>query len=153
MNKLTHTEEMFVAEYIKNGGNGKQAYMTVRPKASMATAKVNACKMLKRPAVKRALQEVKSKKLDQAIASREYLINQAHEIGKDAYKKEKHGAALKSVELKGKLNNVFEDKESDLEMWKAAVQRLGLHRVDVNVNINKEEGSDIVDVTPERDDK
>jgi hypothetical protein len=57
------------------------------------------------------------------------------------------------VELKGKLNNVFEDKESDLEMWKAAVQRLGLHRVDVNVNINKEEGSDIVDVTPERDDK
>jgi phage terminase small subunit len=147
MNKLTHTEEMFVAEYISNGGNGKQAYMTVRPKASQQTAKVNACKMLKRPAVKKALQEVKSKKMDEAIASQEYLINEAHKIGKDAYKKDKHGAALKAVETKAKLNHVFDDKESDITNWYAVINRYDL-RV---INPNEEKEVEAIDVTLEEE--
>jgi phage terminase small subunit len=138
---------MFVAEYISNGGNGKQAYMTVRPKASQQTAKVNACKMLKRPAVKKALQEVKSKKMDEAIASQEYLINEAHKIGKDAYKKDKHGAALKAVETKAKLNHVFDDKESDITNWYAVINRYDL-RV---INPNEEKEVEAIDVTLEEE--
>jgi phage terminase small subunit len=144
MKKLKHTEEMFIAEYIKNGGNGKEAYMTVRPKASKETAKVNACRMLKRPGVQRALQDVRGERLEEAIASQEYLIHEAHEIGQEARQDKSYGAALKGVELKAKLNHVFEDsKESDLMQWYQSIQRLGLKL------INEKE---VIDITPERED-
>jgi phage terminase small subunit len=143
MNKLTHTEELFIAAYIKNGGNGTQAYLEVRPKASWQTAKANASRMLKKPAVISELQKVKSEKQDEAIASKEYLIKEAHEIGKDAYKKEKHGAALKAVEVKGKLNKVY-DEEPEMQGYIRLHQELNL----ININPSKED-KEIIDVDPE----
>ncbi|MHC4183789.1 MAG: terminase small subunit [Planctomycetota bacterium] len=106
MNKINHTEEMFVTEYIKNGRDGTLAYMMVRPRAEEGAAAVISNRLLKKPVVQAALQEVINKKLDEATSRREYLTNQAHEIGKDAYKKEKNGAALREVEVKAKLNKV-----------------------------------------------
>jgi hypothetical protein len=100
--------------------------------------------MLKRHAVKRALQGVKSEKLEEAIASKEYLIKEAHEIGNDAYKKEKHGAALKTVEVKGKLNKVY-DEEPEMKGYIQLIQELNL----ININTS-EESKEVMDVAPKQ---
>jgi hypothetical protein len=62
-----------------------------RLNSSEKSAKVSACRLLKKPAVIDAIQKAIEKGYDESIASREYLIKEAHEIGKDAFRKDKHG--------------------------------------------------------------
>ena len=38
--KLTTTDELFIAEYIKNGGNGTKAYLAIRPGVAPRSAAV-----------------------------------------------------------------------------------------------------------------
>jgi hypothetical protein len=48
-------EEIFVEEYIDNGGNGTRAYMKAYPKASYDTARDGAPKLLAKPCISSAL--------------------------------------------------------------------------------------------------
>ena len=106
--KLTHTEELFVAEYLKNRQNGTKAYLAIKPDSSPRAASVSATRLLKMSAVIEAIQNMINKKSDESIASREYLINDADEIGKEAREKGAYGSALTAVEIKWKLNRLFE---------------------------------------------
>lgn len=55
-NKLTIKQSNFCHEYIKNGGNGTQAYLTVYNSKSEAAAKQEASKLLKRDDVTEYIQ-------------------------------------------------------------------------------------------------
>jgi hypothetical protein len=106
-------KELFVAEYIKNGENGTKAYFTVRPHVSSNSAAVCANRLLKKPAIQYAIQKVVDKRFDESIASREHLITEANEIGKEAWQKGAHGSALKAVDLKAKLNKLYDKDHQD----------------------------------------
>jgi phage terminase small subunit len=103
------TEERFVAEYIKNGNNGTKAYLAIKPTVSPNSAAVSAHRLLQKTSVMNALEDITDKSKEEAIASKQYLINEAHEIGKEARSKGVYGSALKAVEVKGKLNRVYEE--------------------------------------------
>jgi len=143
MKKLTHTEELFVIEYLRNGQNATQAYLTVRPNSSIKSAKVSACRLLKKSSVIGSIKNEVEKRYDESIASREYLTEEAHIIGRDAFKKGKHGPAIKAVELKGKLNKIFDADEPELKGWHALMQQ-------IVINVNKDGD---IDVTPKIEDK
>jgi phage terminase small subunit len=140
---MKHTEEQFVIEYIKNGGNGTQAYLAVKPNSSEKSAKVSACRLLKKPAVIDAIKQASEKGYDEGIASREYLIKEAHEIGKDAFRKDKHGAAIKAVDTKAKLNHIYDETKDESATYSALLQ---------SININIPGLSKTIDVTPELED-
>lgn len=133
------TEEQFVIEYIKNGGNGTQAYLAVKPNSNGKSAKVSACRLLKKPAVIDAIQKATEKGYDEGITSREYLIKEAHEIGQDAFKKDKHGAAIKAVDTKAKLNHLYKEEVDESAGYNALLQA-------ININI-----PGLSNVTPEKD--
>jgi hypothetical protein len=140
---MKHTEEQFVIEFLKNGGNGKKAYLTVKPNSSEKSAKVSACKLLKKPAVIDAIQKASQKGYDEGIASRAYLINEAHEIGQDAFKKDKHGAAIKAVDTKAKLNHIYDEENDESGRYSALLQ---------SININIPGYSKAIEVTPKLED-
>jgi len=48
---LTPAQELFVAAYLNNGANGTRAYMESHPRASVLTAGVEACKLLREPKI------------------------------------------------------------------------------------------------------
>jgi len=138
MKKLTHTDELFVIECLKNGQNGTKAYLTVRPKVSARSASVSANRLLKKSSVIESIKNEVDKRYDESVASREYLTEEAHIIGKDAFKKGKHGPAIKAVELKGKLNKVFDSEEPEMQGYIKLIQS-------ITVNVDDE----AIDITPE----
>lgn len=144
--KTTHTEELFVAEYLKNGQNGSRAYLSIKPNVSSRSARVSAHRLLKKPQVIELINNAVTKRYDESIASKEYLTEEAHSIGKDAFKKGKHGSALQAVELKGKLNKVFDKDAPEMDGYIKFIQA-------VMVNVNTTNDGEVIDVTPETQDK
>lgn len=128
--KMKHIEELFIAEYLKNGQNGTKAYLALRPNGNERSASVSANRLLKKPSVIEAIQKAVDKKFDESIASREYLIDEAHEIGKEARGKGVYGSALNAVELKAKLNRLFDKDEPEMQGYFKLMQYL-------EININK----------------
>ncbi len=61
---LSHIEQMFIAEYIANGGNGTQAYIAVHPNAKPRSAAVSATRLLQKPALEDALQAHSDKRME-----------------------------------------------------------------------------------------
>lgn len=54
--RLTPVQQVFVTEYLRNGFNGRRAYLAGHPTASVATADQEACRYLSIPKVRRWLQ-------------------------------------------------------------------------------------------------
>jgi hypothetical protein len=139
---MKHIEERFVAEYIKNGNNCTKAYLAIKPNVSPNSAAVSAHRLLQKTSVMNALQDMTDKSKEEAIASKQYLINEAHEIGKEARSKGVYGSALKAVEVKGKLNRVYEDGDH------VAEQNFNNFVAFINGNIRPEEYGKTKDITP-----
>jgi hypothetical protein len=110
--KLSAIDQAFLDNYIKNGYDGTNAYLTIKPNVTRASASVLAHRLLKRDDIKAALDIKQTESAQSAIASRDYLIQEAHEIGMEARTAGKLNTALTAVETKGKLNRVY-DRESD----------------------------------------
>jgi hypothetical protein len=138
--KLNYTEEMFVAEYLRNGQNGTRAYLSIRPRVTERSAAVSANRLLKSPAVIEAIKGAVAERFDESIASREHLIKEANEIGKEARGKGVYGAALNAVELKAKLNKLFDRDEPEMDRYYQVIQALTINPSSEHV--------ETVDVTP-----
>ena len=54
---LTHKQEVFVAEYVKNGGNAKQAAIKAYPNQTENSAKVQGWENLNKPNLAKAIRE------------------------------------------------------------------------------------------------
>ena len=61
MNDLTNKQKLFCQEYIKNGGNGMQAYYKSYKCSNDNTAKVNASKLLTKTNLQDYIQHLQSK--------------------------------------------------------------------------------------------
>lgn len=142
--KLSYTEELFLTEYLKCGGNGTKAYLAVRPNASPRSAAVCANRLLKKPAVIEALQV----EVDKNIASRSQLIQEAHDVKERAKKDGKLQVELNSIDLKGKLAGIYkEPTEDEMEKYNIFIQRYMIKPED-----EKEEKKKTIDITPKSED-
>lgn len=107
MSRLKVHEELFINEYIKNGGIAVQAYLFVRPKCKYNSAKVNASRMLSRINIQEEIQSRLGKSSAIAIASRENLIRDALKLAENAIATDDLNAGLKSLELIAKMQHFF----------------------------------------------
>lgn len=143
--KIDPIHQAIVDNYIANGGNKTQAYLSVRPKAKPTTAKVKACNLFKRPEVVSYLEEQSSQITVDSIASREYLIRQAHRIGNKAEEVGKLNTALTAIETKGKLNRVYDADTDSPTDYSKLIQTLIVVQGDMNISQGKDK---TIDVTP-----
>lgn len=124
MDKLKPFHKDFVREYIACGYIGQRAYLKLKPYVKPKTAQVEASKLLSLPIVKEELQRLSERRECSSLASREGLIQEAHRIGGKAEEEGAFGAALKGVELKAKLNRLFERDTPDMAGYQTLMQQL-----------------------------
>ena len=142
--KLKPFEKQLIKEYIGNGFNGKLAYLTARPNVSVRTAEVNSSKIINLPHIQAEIARIQDSDFADAVASREYLIKEAHEIGLEAKADKKLNTALSAVEAKGRLNKVYDKDNVPMEGYTNLIQTL----VQVNVSAGNTKESVTIDAAP-----
>lgn len=145
--KLSPLEKAVANEYIANGYQGKLAYLTVKPNVKPITAESASSKMLNSPHVKAYITEKQDKHLAKSIASKDYLIKEAHEIGQEARQQGKLNTALNAVEAKGKLNRVYDQDNQGQEGYANLLQTLMVN-IEGDVNISNATDNESIDITP-----
>lgn len=140
--KLSHIEQMFITEYIKNGGNGTQAYMTVHQNAKPRSAAVSATRWLQKPAIEAALKAHSDRRTEESLASRDKLIKEAHEVKERAKQSDKLQVELNAIDLKGKIAGVYKENTENHDQFDRIIQMC-------QVNIEVKDESEAIDVKPE----
>lgn len=143
--KLKPFDKQLINEYIGNGFNGKLAYLTIRPGVSAKTAEVNSSKLINLPHIQAEIARIQDSDFADAVASREYLIKEAHAIGLEAKADKKLNTALSAVEAKGRLNKVYDKDNVPMEGYTNLIQTL----VQVNVNAGNVKESVTINATPD----
>ena len=82
--KLKPFDKALIKEYIGNGCKGNLAYLTLRPKVTNKAATSKASAILNQPHIQSEIARIQDSAYADAVASREYLIKEAHEIGLEA---------------------------------------------------------------------
>ncbi len=142
--KLKPVEKAVIKEYMGNGFNGKLAYLTVKPGVTAKTAGVCASRLLLQPHVKAEIQRIQDSDFADSVASREFLIKEAHDIGVEARSKDKLNTALSAVEAKGRLNRIYDKDNAPMDGYTNLIQTL----VQVNVSNGNTKESATINVTP-----
>ncbi len=143
--KIDPIHQAIADNYIANGGNKTQAYLSVRPKAKPTTAKVRACELFKRPEVAGYVEEQQKEFSVHAIASKEALIKRADRIGNKAEEAGKLNTALTACTEIGKMNGIY-DKEVDSPADYGKLLQGIVIQGDVNIYSDNDK---IIDVTPD----
>ncbi len=139
--ELIPSEQAFINEYLKNGFNGVRAYLAIHPDTKYESARVKASKLLTKVTVREAIQREIEKASTGIIASRENLIREAYDIGKQAQEKGDLGTALKSTELKAKLNRLFDRDQPDIKGYEVLMQQFV-----VNVSPSDNDKDKVIDI-------
>ena len=142
--KLRPIEQAFINEYLKNGCNATQAYLSVKPKCKYESARVISTRMLAKVTVKEAIEQAMEKTCMSNVASREYLIQETHETVQEAKKEKCYGAAIKGIELKGKLNRLFDREQPDMAGYQVLMQQLIINTTD-----KADHSGDVIDIVRE----
>ena len=142
--KIKPVDKQLIKEYISNGFNGKLAYLTVKPNVTSSTAESASCRFLAQPHIQAEIKRIQDSDFADAIASREYLIKEAHDIGQLAKTQDKLNTALSAVEAKGRLNKIYDKDNVPMDGYTNLIQTL----VQVNVNTSNTKENEPVDITP-----
>ncbi len=113
---ISEKHKLLIINYCNNNFNKTQAWVDTFPDSKPKSAITSFCKLLLvNEGVKRALDKAVAEHLalidTKSIASREYLIQQSHEIGLKAEKSDKLDTALNAIEKKAKLAGVYQEKQ------------------------------------------
>lgn len=144
--KLSAIDQAFLDNYIANGYDGTNAYLSIKPNVTRGSASVLAHRLLKRDDIMAALDIKQNESAQSAISSRDYLIQEAHEIGMEARGAGKLNTALTAVEVKGKLNRVYDADSDSPTDYSKLIQTLVVQG-DVNIHNSKPTDKPI-DITP-----
>ena len=148
MGKLKPLHKSIADAYIGNGFNGQAAYLKVRPKVTINTAKVNACRILAKPEVQEYILNKQDQTHVKTISSRDYLIKQAHRIGETAEQSEKLDTALKAIDSKAKLAGIYTQEMQPMEGYADLLKTLVIVNGNVNVNTKEQTSNQAIDITP-----
>lgn len=160
IDRLKPAHKAFVYAYVANGFNALQAYLKVKPHVSIETARSEGSQWAMKPDVKAAVNECLDVGFVQRIASRQYLIQQAHDVGEEARSKGQYNPALTSIDLKAKLSKLYDRDTPDIETYNQVINQF-YAPIQVNIDTTsptEDTTSDIkelspqdIDITPDND--
>lgn len=104
---MNNQRKRFCQEYVKNGNNGTQAYMTAYPKSNEESARRMASKLLTIIDVQEYIKELQGKTEKKAIMSIEERMNWLTGI---INSKECVSNRLKALEILNKMDGVYTQK-------------------------------------------
>ena len=113
-NKLKEWQVLFCQEYVKNGGNAKKAYQSVRPGTKDESARASACTLLKNDDIKDEIKRIQ----EEIVKSSKCDVNKRLEV-------------LSAIILTGSEANKIKAIETMNKM-----EGIGLSNLNQNININ-----------------
>lgn len=107
--ELRLREAFFVRFYTGEArGNGRQAARLAGYRGSTEVLDVQASRLLRRPRVHMAIQEVIAREVDHQVLTKEYLVRKVHEVLLEGRPFER----LRAIELLGKLMGWFQARQA-----------------------------------------
>jgi hypothetical protein len=118
--------------------------MVAYPNASVETAGVEACRLLKLPNIQQAIERAEDRKDVLDIASRSFLLEEAHGVGVKAGGDGQHRTHLAAIDIKAKLSGAYSQDAPDLEGYRTLINSL---TINVNPPQTSEDSSgEVIDV-------
>lgn len=105
---LTYNDLLFCIEFTKNGQNGTQAYLKVHPKASHETGRVEASRVLAKPAVKAQLDRMYKAAIPDTIETIKADLEEAMALARKA---NDHASIAAITMHKAKLAGLLVDRQ------------------------------------------
>lgn len=110
---MNNKQKLFCEEYVKNGNNGKNAYMSVYKVKKEEIARTNASRLLTNANVKLYIQKLQDKLEDESIMSAKdrmkWLTNVI--INKDQKQKVFMSDRLKALDMLNKMSGEYTTKQ------------------------------------------
>jgi len=101
----------FANEYIKNGGNARQAYQKVYPNVKDTTADVNGSKLLRNAKVQDIITKLQKEIADKELVTKEEVIEALKRIAMTAEAGDQLAVARSCWQDLGKTNGSFVERQ------------------------------------------
>lgn len=125
---LTHKQMAFCEEYLKNGGNATQAYLTAYDSESPTSARVDACRLLQREDIQQQIERLRKpmeKKIVRRIVNeREYKKKLIQERIEECVEKGDDAAIARYIEIWNKMDGEYVNINKDITDHDAMVKDL-----------------------------
>lgn len=125
---LTKKQMAFCEEYLKNGGNATQAYLTAYDSESPTSARVDACRLLQREDIQQQIERLR-KPMEKAVVrrivnEREYKKKLIQERIEECVVKGDDAAIARYIEIWNKMDGEYVNINKDITDHDAMVKDL-----------------------------
>lgn len=112
---MNKRHQQFIEEYMANGMNGTQAYLSTYPNATDDTARANATKLLAKTHIKAEIERLQAETSKELNITKESLLKHLNDILESTKDdpKNKHNA-IKSIEVLNKMLGFNEPNKTDI---------------------------------------
>lgn len=104
--KIHPRHRLFLAEYIRNGLNGTEAYKTVYKVENSSTANANSWRLLRNPIIQEELTRLLGEEM-RGFGTKEYLSKRLHALSSDS---KRDADKIRALELIAKIEGLLSDK-------------------------------------------
>lgn len=108
--KFTDKNRMFCNEYIKNGGNGTQAYLIAYTGVTYGTAQTESSKLLLKPLVSNYLQKERAEIAKLERIERSYVVTHLRTLIANAANDDDRGNLIKALNLLADIGGLKQEK-------------------------------------------
>lgn len=108
---ITPKQQMFVAEYLANGGNQTKA--AIAAGYSEKSARVTASNMMTMPKIKKRIEAARQEQMDRLAVDGDWIVSKFKEEAIDP--KSPAAARIRALELLGKVAGIFAPEKQQIE--------------------------------------
>ena len=121
---INDRHKAFIDEYVKNGFNGTQAYLSVYPNSSEEAAAVSASELLRNPKVKEYLKKVQQTIREKDLISKGEILEKLIHILNDSSANPKlYNHAIKSSEVLSKMLGFNEPDQLNVNGFNLTIEK------------------------------
>ena len=125
---LTHKQMRFCEEYIKNGGNATQAYLTAYDSESPKSANIDSCRLMKREDIQQQIERLR-KPVEKAVVrrimnEREYKKKLIQERIEECVARGDDAAIARYIEIWNKMDGEYVNINKDITDHQAEIANL-----------------------------
>lgn len=112
---MNKRHQQFIEEYMANGMNGTQAYLSTYPNVTEETANVNSSRLLSNAKIKAEIERLQAETSNKLQITKESLLKHLNDILESTKNdpKNKHNA-IKSIEVLNKMLGFNEPNKTDI---------------------------------------
>jgi hypothetical protein len=131
--KLSLVETQFIAEYLNNGHNGLQAYLTIKPHVRPSTARVASSEIMQKAHIRAYVEAYKRSTIIKGELTKAQLLDHTKWGIETARSKEELSALFKGIECGARLINAYDIEADDVNKYIGLLGKITANNVQINI--------------------